>query len=262
MTEKNSTFPNGRDAVLLLVALFLLEYMLGMLLDAANTVLDMEELALSGIVTLLANGAILTAVMHHKGLTFRQLFHSGSASAKATLLVLAPAIAMTVPALIFIVSMLVTVVARLFPLSAADEAMFNEMGSGNFVSLVLACILSPVLEEMLFRGVILRSFLQQYARWPAIMGTAVLFGVAHMNIYQFGVGIVLGLYLGWLYERTRSLLPCIALHAAYNTTLMTIAQADSAAGFSDAFLASALVFGIAGTFMLRRMLVPQKVAGR
>jgi membrane protease YdiL (CAAX protease family) len=263
LSEQNTAFPNARDAILLVVALFALEYLIGEFLFAANGVMGMDDLALTSLITLLANGGLLTAVLHYKGLTYRQLFHSGRASMTATLLVLSPAIAMTIPALLLVITSLVTVVASVFPLSAAEVEMFDELGSGDLVSLAMTCLLAPVLEEMLFRGVILRSFLQQYPRWPAIVGTAVLFGVAHMNIYQFGAGLVLGLYVGWLYERTRSLLPCIALHACYNTTLMTIAFDDAAegvGGFPAVFWAAALVLGVAGIHMLRRMLLSRPMS--
>ena len=40
-----------------------------------------------------------------------------------------------------------------------------------------------------------------------------------MNIYQFVVALVLGVLSGWLYERSRSLIPCIALHVSYNSAL-------------------------------------------
>jgi membrane protease YdiL (CAAX protease family) len=39
-----------------------------------------------------------------------------------------------------------------------------------------------VLEEMLFRGIVLRSFLLLYPRGAAIAGSAILFGFAHLNI--------------------------------------------------------------------------------
>ena len=92
--------------------------------------------------------------------------------------------------------------------------------SKSFTSVVTVCILAPVLEEMLFRGIILRSFLRQYRRSYAIVGSAALFGLAHLNIYQFAAGLVLGIVSGWLYERARSLWPCILLHAAYNSIIV------------------------------------------
>jgi membrane protease YdiL (CAAX protease family) len=115
---------------------------------------------------------------------------------RATLLVLFPAIALTIPILLLTASMLVGLMAWLFPLSAGEEAMFAQMGSRNFGMVMAVCILAPVLEEMLFRGIILRSFLRQYSRWSAILGSAAVFGFAHMNLYQYVVALLLGIFLG------------------------------------------------------------------
>jgi uncharacterized protein len=81
---------------------------------------------------------------------------------------------------------------------------------------------------MLFRGIILRGFLALYPRWQAILGSAILFGAAHLNLYQFFVALVIGSLAGWLFERSRSLLPGIALHAAYNSSLTLITAAQGA----------------------------------
>jgi hypothetical protein len=113
---------------------------------------------------------------------------------------------------------------RMVPLSAWEESLFSRMADGSVAAVLAVCVMAPLLEEMLFRGIVLRGFLQRYSRWQAIVMSALLFGAAHMNIYQFVVGFVMGVVLAWLYERTRSLIPCIALHAAYNTTTLLLAD--------------------------------------
>jgi membrane protease YdiL (CAAX protease family) len=261
MIEKNENFPNAIEAFFLVVMLFGAEYLAGAALYDMRGFMGLDPLDLSGLATVLGNAVIFTIVMHFKGLSYRQLFHSSPSSVAATLFVLVPAIALTIPALIIVVSSLVLVVAHLVPLSAGEQAMFGRLGSGSFGAFVLIGVLAPVLEEMLFRGVILRSFLNQYSKWTAIVGSAALFGFAHLNIYQFAVGLVLGVFLGWLYERTRSLWPCICLHAGYNLTLLmafndVVPGSDSGPNFlASWFLVAALLSGIAGTVMLRRVLI-------
>ena len=49
----------------------------------------------------------------------------------------------------------------------------------------------------------LRSFLNQYSRPFSILGSALIFGVAHTKVCQFVAGLGAGIVLGWLYERTR-----------------------------------------------------------
>jgi membrane protease YdiL (CAAX protease family) len=263
MTEKNQNFPSGLEAFFLVVALFAAEYLIGAAMYDARGFLSLPEQDVGGMATFLANGIIFTAVMHYKGLSYRDLFHSSPSSPLATMFVLTPAIALTIPSLVLLMTLIIGLMVRLFPLSAWEVAMFEDMHSGSFGAILGACILAPILEEMLFRGIILRSFLRQYSRWAAILGSATLFGFAHMNIYQFVVGLVLGIVGGWLYERSRSLLPCIALHAAYNSTLTMIDLAEASGSQSNIVNASpfswmaAILFGVTGIFMLRRaLLVP------
>jgi uncharacterized protein len=260
MNERNTTFPNGLQAFLLVMALFFAEYVVGAALYDFRNVLGIDPREVFSAIMVLANGCVFVVVMHVKGLTYRSLFHPSSSSPGATLLLLLPPILCIIPALVLAMSAIMEIVVRIWPLSAWQEAMFKQMTSGSYQEILVTCMLAPVLEEMLFRGVILRSFLTQYPRWIAIGGSAALFGLAHLNLYQFIVGAVLGIVAGWLYERTRSLLPCIALHAAYNTTLTVLSQTSetgTGSGDRSASLATwcvTLLLGAIGAYLLHRLL--------
>jgi len=54
--------------------------------------------------------------------------------------------------------------------------------------------------------------------WVAIMISAAIFGVVHGNTAQFVNALLMGLFLGWMYYRTKSLVPGILLHWVNNTT--------------------------------------------
>ncbi len=256
MPEKNQNFPNALEAFFLVIALYMAEYLFSVAAYDFRDVLAMDPVDVGCIVMVLACGLIFTFLMQYKSLTYRELFHPSSSSMGATLLVLLPALALTIPAIVLAISSLMQAVVWLFPLSAAEESMFALMGSGSLAAIVYGCILAPVLEEMLFRGIILRSFLSQYTKWSAIIGSATLFGFAHLNIYQYIVGLLMGIFLGWLYERSKSLLPCIALHAAYNTTLMAMSMSTSAneAQFDGGYWFTAILLALAGASVLRRVL--------
>jgi membrane protease YdiL (CAAX protease family) len=80
----------------------------------------------------------------------------------------------------------------------------------------IGSIVGPVLEEYLFRGILLRGLLRNYRPWVAIGQSALLFGVFHMNPAQGLSALLFGLLLGWLYYRTQSLALCVSLHALNN----------------------------------------------
>ena len=85
-------------------------------------------------------------------------------------------------------------------------------------------ILTPVAEEMVFRGAILRSLLIPFRRmpWVAIVLSALLFGMVHGNVAQFIYGTILGLLLGWMYHRSGSIVPGIVLHWVNNTIVYVV----------------------------------------
>ncbi len=81
-------------------------------------------------------------------------------------------------------------------------------------------ILAPLAEEIVFRGAILRTLLDMVSKknhWVAIMISAAIFGVAHGNAAQFVNALLMGLLLGWMYYRTKSLVPGILMHWVNNT---------------------------------------------
>lgn len=81
-----------------------------------------------------------------------------------------------------------------------------------------AVVLAPAAEELFFRG-LLQTFLVSVvrSRWLAIGLTSLAFGAVHFQQpHAIGALAVLALFIGYAYERTGSLLPPIAIHAAFN----------------------------------------------
>lgn len=81
-------------------------------------------------------------------------------------------------------------------------------------------VLAPIAEEMVFRGAILRRLIDVLDvrwHWAAIVVTAALFGAIHLNMAQGINAFVMGLLLGWMYMRTRSIVPGLVFHFTNNT---------------------------------------------
>jgi membrane protease YdiL (CAAX protease family) len=88
----------------------------------------------------------------------------------------------------------------------------------NFiVTLVGAGLLAPVAEEMFFRGLIHRWFSARFGFWPAVFISSAIFAAGHADsVGVVASAFVLGLVLGALYDRSRSLWVTIAVHATNN----------------------------------------------
>lgn len=83
------------------------------------------------------------------------------------------------------------------------------------LNIVVMAVLPAMLEELLFRGCVLRV-LRPYGDWFAIVVSAVLFGLMHGNIIQIPFALVVGIALGWLYVTTENIWLPIAVHFANN----------------------------------------------
>jgi membrane protease YdiL (CAAX protease family) len=106
------------------------------------------------------------------------------------------------------------------------EATQGLLGGSVWITFLAMVVLAPVTEEFLFRGVILQGFLRNYGRRKAILVSALLFALFHLNPWQFPVAFLLGVVLGWWVTVTGSLLPCLFGHALGNSLrlLMSVVE--------------------------------------
>lgn len=90
-------------------------------------------------------------------------------------------------------------------------------------SLLLVGILAAVGEELFFRGILQRLFIQIFRSvWPGIIFTAVLFSAIHGQFMGFIPRMILGIVLGALYWYSGSIIPAIAGHFIYNSVQLVL----------------------------------------
>lgn len=94
--------------------------------------------------------------------------------------------------------------------------LMGELQNQGFLSLFLLVIIGPFAEELVFRGIVLKSFMLQYSPAKAIVLSAIIFSCAHMDPLQMLPAFGMGILLGWLYFATGNLWLCISLHSAQN----------------------------------------------
>jgi sodium transport system permease protein len=98
-------------------------------------------------------------------------------------------------------------------------------GRGQLSTLVLMAVSPAVCEETLFRGPILRGLRSRVGAGSAIVLTAVLFGLFHMDVYRLVPASLLGILLGYLAHASGSILPAMLAHFCNNAILVTLARA-------------------------------------
>ena len=105
----------------------------------------------------------------------------------------------------------------------ADFLQLTPVTWPQWIGLLIAgAVGAGLCEEILFRGVV-QGLLARRGRWFAIIATAIIFGLFHLNRWQFLAGIVLGVCFGWMVERSGSLWVAITAHACANATAFTLA---------------------------------------
>lgn len=97
--------------------------------------------------------------------------------------------------------------------------MFNKIFEGDFGfwgAFMKVAVVAPVVEELIFRGLILQGFRRNYNAITAVFMSALLFALFHLNPWQFPATFVLGLLLGWIMIRTNNIFLAIIGHSINN----------------------------------------------
>lgn len=89
------------------------------------------------------------------------------------------------------------------------------------VLLILACIVAPIFEEIIFRGMIQRGLLCFGKPLLAMLVSALIFALIH-PLPQWPMTFAIGLGLGLVYQRTSDLLICILAHATWNGMVLLL----------------------------------------
>lgn len=96
---------------------------------------------------------------------------------------------------------------------------------------IAAVVLAPLAEELFFRGLLLQGLWRSYGRWPAVLISAGIFGLAHLgpsvvgSVLSVGSGAVAGVVLGWVFSRSRNLAVCVLAHGTINAVALLLSAA-------------------------------------
>jgi membrane protease YdiL (CAAX protease family) len=115
------------------------------------------------------------------------------------------------------------VYVRLVPVPPENFDPFADLMSdapGRLAITILAVGLAPLLEELVFRGVIQGALERRWGAALGIFATALLFALVHLRPWVLPLHLFLGLSFGYAVYATRSVLAGVILHAANNAVAM------------------------------------------
>src|SRR5690606_15405336 len=84
-------------------------------------------------------------------------------------------------------------------------------------------VLAPLLEEIVFRGVLFAALRPRFGLWPAAAVAAAAHAVVHFDVGAIAPLFAIFLALAWLYERSGSLWAAVIAHGGHNLISMTVA---------------------------------------
>lgn len=114
-----------------------------------------------------------------------------------------------------------------FPIPDEIAKLMTDLTASDtsvWVILFLLVVVAPFTEELFFRGLLLRGFVRRYGKLTAVLASGLLFGIMHLNPWQFIATSVAGAVLAWWAVETRSLWPCIYGHALNNSLPVLVSR--------------------------------------
>lgn len=87
---------------------------------------------------------------------------------------------------------------------------------------IVASIIGPILEEIVFRKIIFGSLYEKYHFWPAALVSSLLFAIAHMEPEHLLLYTAMGLTFAFLYAKTGRILVPIFAHVTMNTFVIVV----------------------------------------
>lgn len=94
---------------------------------------------------------------------------------------------------------------------------YNLLLGGNvYMTLFVMAIITPLLEEIFFRGIFQRKLSERYGAFRGLIASAVIFGIMHFDIVWSTYAAVIGFFMGCLYMYYDSVLPSAAVHCMFN----------------------------------------------
>lgn len=105
-----------------------------------------------------------------------------------------------------------------FESQLAEREILDRLGLE--LTLLVVAVSPAIVEEIAFRGMLQGRLMALLGARQGLLVTAMAFTLVHMSPATMPIHLGLGLYLGWLRERSGSLLPGMLTHFAYNTAIV------------------------------------------
>jgi membrane protease YdiL (CAAX protease family) len=220
---ENRIYPTIKNAILLCLLLLGIQIGLGLLIGVFRLIFNISDISLFvGVLTALTSiisfGIVLLIGFKKTKRKFNEVFKFNKVSP-----FLWGAMVVFMIGFVIVTSELDNLLNYILPMPEMFSNIFETlMAEQIFITAIIVMGIIPAFtEELFFRGLILDGLNSNYSKRKAIIISAVLFGVIHLNPWQFLSAFIIGLFSAWICIETRSILLCIYIHF-FNNVLYTV----------------------------------------
>lgn len=101
-----------------------------------------------------------------------------------------------------------------------QDGLLQPALEGHIPMIINVCLLGPVMEELIYRGLYMQYFMQKTTPVNSILYSAILFGLVHVSPNLLPYTFAMGILFGYLYYRTKSLFTPIIIHILHNSLVL------------------------------------------
>lgn len=139
---------------------------------------------------------------------------------------------------------LISITPLPFLFSGYEEVNDVIYGGGIILQILGAGILGCIVEELSLRGITFVRMKQEWGRKTAIVFSAVIFGIYHMNVVQAVYAFVLGLFFAWVYDRYETIWAPIIAHMSANLFVILLSGSELIMNVMNTLIGYCLCTGI------------------
>jgi sodium transport system permease protein len=169
--------------------------------------------------------------------------------------------ALLAPALALIGQGAYEVVSRVLPVPQEFLKFFSDLAAkeqhGALATYLVLAVSPAICEEFVFRGVVLGLLSRVWSPARAIVVSAALFAVFHLSVYRVLPVFLVGLAVGIVAWRARSLIPAMLLHGLYNAVNVALSREEVPMAPLATRIWLAVALGLAAFLLLRRVRPPR-----
>lgn len=100
------------------------------------------------------------------------------------------------------------------------DEVIRDAAEFNVYPLLFILVAAPLFEEIFFRGILLKGFENKYSGTKPLVISSFLFAVIHIFLGNIIFAFFVGLFLGWIYKKTGSLVFSIYCHFIINLSVV------------------------------------------